>query len=74
MDAQAGFSPQRTLYEVRTFPDQAVQVPYQIIDLDKINVPSPYKDILNFKIAFTCEIPGSETNLLRFYTLTLNLT
>lgn len=49
-------------------------MPYQIIDLDKINAPSIQTDILNFRIAFTCEIPGSETNLLKFYTLSLNLT
>lgn len=47
-------------------------MPYQILDLDKINMPSYEKNISIFKVAFTCEIPGSETNLLKFYTLNLN--
>ena len=57
---------------MRTFPDQRVPVPYQIIDLDKINLPSIYKNISYFRIAFTCDIPDSDTNLLKFYNLTLN--
>jgi hypothetical protein len=59
---------------VRTFPYASVTVPYKIIDLDKINAVSLYKDLLKFYVAFTCDIPGSDTNLLKFYTLTLNVT
>jgi hypothetical protein len=36
-------------------------------------MPSFEKNLSIFRIAFTCEIPGSETNLLKFYTLKLNL-
>jgi hypothetical protein len=75
LDAEAGLSPRQKLYDVRTFPNASISVPYQIIDVDKINLYNPKTpEIINMELAVTCLIPGSETNLLKFFWLKINIT
>lgn len=49
-----------------------MQIPYKIIDLDKVSIVKNFKsDTLQYMLAISCLIEGSESNILLFYKLYL---